>query len=155
MIDLACQQFLSRLRLLALGDVTGDLRHANELPILVFDRETLSEISTGLPSLRTRTVSKCLTLFAAADARENFRILVVTIHGDEHEDGFADCFARRITEEPPRAGIPACDDAIEVFAQDRIVRGLDDGCKSLGQRFVDRSAFRVRGFCRAGRRIIR
>ena len=48
---------------------------------------------------------------------------------DRHR--FADDFLRRIAKNPLRPLVPAGDDAIEVFADDGVVGGFDNGRNSL------------------------
>ena len=63
---------------------------------------------------------------AAPDASENDWLLILQLLWDDDGDRFADDLRRRITEQPSGTRIPADDDAVEVFADDRIVGRFDD-----------------------------
>ena len=57
MLGLASENGDLRLATLALGNVAGDFRCADDLAVGSLTGETVSEMSTQLPSLRRRTVS--------------------------------------------------------------------------------------------------
>ncbi len=63
----------------------------------------------------------------APDAPEDLGLLIVAVGGDEHHDRSAHRLRRRVPEEPFRALVPTGDDPIQVFADDGVVRRLDDG----------------------------
>jgi hypothetical protein len=57
----------------------------------------------------------------APDALENLDLLVMAVRRNQDRDGLADDFFRRIAEEPLCSPVPSRDDAVEVFAQDRVI----------------------------------
>ena len=67
-----------------------------------------------------------LDALTAPDALENFRLFGLQIGRNENGDRLANGLFRRIAEQTLRARIPADDDAVEVFADDRVVGRLDD-----------------------------
>ena len=114
------------LGVLARGDVARNFRRPDNLAVLIpywrhgeryVDEATVLAAADGF---------KMIDALAAPDASENDWLLVLQILRDDDGDRFADDLLRRITEQPSGAGIPADDDAIEVFADDRIVGQFDD-----------------------------
>lgn len=57
--------------------------------------------------------------------------------GDERQNRFADDFLRRVAEDSGRGGIPAVDDAVEIFRDDRIIGRLDDGRQFAQPLYID------------------
>jgi len=64
---------------------------------------------------------------AAPNAREDSRLLIMPVCGNEDGDGFADGLVLRVTEEPFGAFVPANNDAVKVLGENRVVGGLNDG----------------------------
>ena len=64
---------------------------------------------------------------APPEAVQNLRLFVAPIRGNQHGDGPPDRFLGRVAEQPLRALVPTGDDAVEVFADDRVVGGIDNG----------------------------
>src|SRR5262249_26578425 len=60
---------------------------------------------------------------APPDLLDNLRLLVQPVRRNQNGAGLAYRFLSRVAEHPLRALVPTSDDAIEVFAQDRVVRG--------------------------------
>src|SRR4051794_39307918 len=73
---------------------------------------------------------------AAADARQDRIFLGPAVRRYQYRDRLADDFFGRIAEQPLRALVPACDDAIEVLANDGVVTRLDDGGEALRKLLV-------------------
>jgi hypothetical protein len=67
-----------------------------------------------------------LDALAAADALENSRFLVDAIQWNENRDRFPDDLVSRIAEKPLRTAVPTGDDAVEVFADDRVIGEFHD-----------------------------
>ena len=63
---------------------------------------------------------------AAADARENARLLVCAVRRDQDRDRLADDLLGGVAEQPLGARIPGLDDPVEILADDGIVRGFHD-----------------------------
>ena len=64
---------------------------------------------------------------APLEAVQNLRLFVAPVRGNQHGDGPPDRFLGRVAEQPLRAFVPTGDDAVEVFADDRVVGGIDNG----------------------------
>src|SRR5262249_26236956 len=67
-----------------------------------------------------------------ADAPENARFLVVPIWRDEGKDRHANHFLGSIAKETLGPLVPTRDNAVEVFADDGVVKTLDDGGEKPG-----------------------
>ena len=92
--------------------------------------ETLTLTSRTIPSLEVRRTSNEGDLLAAADAEHQFEHLAVAGGGDDLGDVLADDLIGREAVDALGRRVPADDDAVEVFADDGVVRGLDDGGKA-------------------------
>src|SRR5213075_2030653 len=60
-------------------------------------------------------------------ALENCGFFVEAVFGKENGDGFADHFLGGVAEDSGGCLVPTADDAAEVFGDDGIVGGVDDG----------------------------
>src|SRR6185369_206605 len=69
---------------------------------------------------------------AAADALQDFRFFLEMIRRNENGYRLADNLLRSISKDPLRTAIPARNDAIQILADDRIVRRFDDGREKRG-----------------------
>ena len=73
---------------------------------------------------------------AAAYALQNAAHFIEAIRRHENRDRLADDLLRRVAEDPLRAGVPGGDDAVQIFADDRVVGRFDYGgelrCSLLG-----------------------
>src|SRR5580704_14815951 len=67
--------------------------------------------------------------FALLQAGDNLGLFIETIRWDERRHRFADNLVSGVAEEPLRAFVPACDDAVQIFANDGVVGRIDDGSK--------------------------
>src|SRR4051794_1848642 len=72
-----------------------------------------------------------LDVLATSEARQNGSLFVHTLRWHEEGDWPTDYLFRGVAEQPLRPPIPTLDDAVEVFAYNRVVRGLNDRCKPL------------------------
>src|SRR5438045_2899699 len=64
---------------------------------------------------------------AASNSFDNARFLVVAVWRNKSKDRFPDDFFRRVPKQTFGPGVPSSDDPVEIFADDRIVGGLDNG----------------------------
>ena len=64
-------------------------------------------------------------------AREDAGLLVVSLSRNQNRDRFADSFFGGIAKQPLRALIPTHNDAVQIFADNGVIRRLDDGGQSL------------------------
>ena len=65
-----------------------------------------------------------LNPFAAPEAFENCKFLVMPIFGDDSPNRHAHCFCGGITEKALSASVPSCDPALEVRADDKVIARL-------------------------------
>jgi hypothetical protein len=66
-----------------------------------------------------------LNRFASRDPIDDRRFLVLAVRGDDHADRLADRLRRCIAEHAFSRWIPRKDDAVQVFADDRVIRRGD------------------------------
>ncbi len=64
---------------------------------------------------------------AAADALEDARLFALALRRDQNRDGLPDDLLRSVTIKPFRRPVPARDLSVEVFADDCVFRGFNDG----------------------------
>src|SRR5690242_3196151 len=60
--------------------------------------------------------------FALAEPRQDVRLFALSIRRNQNGHRPADDFIRSVTKHPLRAVVPAPDDSIQVFADNRVVR---------------------------------
>src|SRR5262249_40850951 len=72
---------------------------------------------------------------ATTQPRDDLNLFVMQFGRDEAHDRLADHLARPVAEDVGRTGIPRGDPAIEGLADDRVVRGRDNGGELRGQGF--------------------
>ena len=114
----------------ASADVARDLRRADDRPSASLTGETISEMSTGVPSLCRRTVS-ISTGSPARMWRQHHVFLAPPVGRNDQRDRLADRLGCGVAEHPLGAAVPGHDDAVEVLADDRVVGRFDDGRESL------------------------
>jgi hypothetical protein len=66
---------------------------------------------------------------------QNEVFFVVQVRGNEAEDGLADDLARFIAKNAAGSLVPTADDAIEIFADNRVIGRSDDCSKEILYRF--------------------
>src|SRR6185437_881249 len=106
---------------LTFGDVSGDLRGADDL-------------AAGIPYRRNRQrhVDKraifaaadgfvMIDAFAKPDALQYSRLFIDALGGHEHGYRSADRFLGGVTENAPRSVVPTDDDAVEALGDNRVV----------------------------------
>src|SRR5205085_12085565 len=67
-----------------------------------------------------------LDALAALEPRDDGRLLVGVVFGDEDGDGLPDRLLRRVAEDALGPPVPTRDDPFERLADDGVVRRLDD-----------------------------
>ena len=92
--------------------------------------ETVSATSSRVP---TRTLTDRFIMadrFAASNAAEDIRVPHSALHRDQNEDGPADRFLGRITEQTHGAPVPTPDGAVQIHTDDGIIRDetIDASC---------------------------
>jgi hypothetical protein len=76
-----------------------------------------------------------LDAYAGAESREDSWFFVYMIFRDENRDWLADHFVGGVAEDALRSGVPARDDAFERFADDGIIRGINQGGEPIRSQF--------------------
>src|SRR5687767_12094365 len=79
-----------------------------------------------------RLVVRYLT---AADLFQDFRFLAVPIGRQERLDCVAQYFFRAVAEHPLSAAVPAHDSTFKIFADNGVIRRLDDGREQTARLF--------------------
>src|SRR5262245_25672583 len=87
-----------------------------------------------------------INLFAAPDGFQSPRLLIRAIRRYQNHDGLADDLFSRIAKQFLRAFVPTYDDAVQILADDGVVRRFDDG------RQLAYSVFRLLAFGNVGER---
>src|SRR5215831_9882829 len=64
--------------------------------------------------------------FATLEPPENFSLFLLAVGKNEHRNGPADGFLGGVAEQALRAFVPTGDNALEVYADDGVVRGIDN-----------------------------
>jgi hypothetical protein len=73
-----------------------------------------------------------LKALSALDARKNARLFVLPLRWNKKANRFADDLFGLLTIKFLRPLVPGCDDAVQVLADDGVVRKLDHGGEALG-----------------------
>src|SRR5215475_797930 len=73
-----------------------------------------------------------LNALTPPDLLNNLRLFVQPVRRNQNGAGLAYRLLSRVAEHPLRALVPTSDDAVEVFAQNRVVRGIYDGAQQSG-----------------------
>src|SRR5207248_9230825 len=125
MIQLIRHQGSKGFGALALGDVPGNFRRADAAAFSVLDgrhgqRNVNKAAVFALPNGLIP-----VDAFAAPDPRKLGR-LVGTVRWNQYRDRLADDLLRGITVELLGSTVPTGDDTVEVLADDRILREVDD-----------------------------
>src|SRR6185437_8752720 len=128
-LDFIEQQFSRRLGLLALGNVAGDFRGADDAPFRFPDRRQGQRDVYLRAVLALANGLIVLNAVASPNALENAGFLVLPLGGDQDQHGLADDFLGSIAEQALGAPVPARDDTVEILADDCIVRRSDNGCE--------------------------
>ncbi|HWX82769.1 MAG TPA: hypothetical protein VNZ48_04135 [Xanthobacteraceae bacterium] len=72
-----------------------------------------------------------IDVLAASDPAKNLAFLIMPVVWNEHRDRSADRLRGAVSEQPFRASVPAGNDALEGFGEDRVVGEPDDRGKPL------------------------
>ena len=120
------------------GQVARGLGGPDDLPGVIADRRYRQRNRNERPVLAPPDRFKVIDALAAADACEDFVLLVQPILRDDDRDGLSHCFMRGVPEHPLRCPIPRLDDTVEILADDRVVGGVDDRAQSVLLAFENR-----------------
>src|SRR6202022_1467308 len=116
---------------LALRNVTSDLRRPDDLTLRVSDRRDGQRDINQASIFAPTNCFIMVNAFASSDLLKNKRLLVSTILWDQYRHGLPDNFRGLISEEPGCCVVPAADDAVEIFADNCVIRRVDDGRQAL------------------------
>jgi len=116
---------------LAVGDVARDLRRADDLAARPADGRDRERDVDARPVLADADGLVVLDALAADEAREDGRLLVGVVFGDEDGDGPADDLVGRVAEDVLGRAVPARDAAVERLADDGVLGRLDDGLQPV------------------------
>src|SRR5439155_14310856 len=101
-------------------------RRANNLPALVFDwrncQGNVEQHSVFSTSYRVVTNDP----LAPAQSFDNPQLFIVALRRDQSGDRFADDFIGSVAKEPFRFFVPTGDHLVEIFADDRVTKRLND-----------------------------
>src|SRR5919109_636511 len=111
-----------------LGDVTRDLRRADDAPGRITDRRDRDRHLDEMTVLRPAHGVEVRNLLAAAEPREHAFFLVASVVGDDQQhDWPPDGLGGRPAKHALRGAIPGRHDAVEILADDDVLRRVDDG----------------------------
>src|SRR5499426_4442572 len=120
-------------RLFAFGDVAGNFRRADDAARGVSHwRKGERNVQRGAV-LAQADGFEMFNPGAPPDLLNNLRLFVKPVPRNQNGAGLAYRFLSRVAEHPLRALVPTRDDAVEVSAQDRVVRGIYYGAQQSGQ----------------------
>ena len=121
------------------GDVAEDLCSADDLTRIVADWGDAERDVEPPAIFGDANGFEVLDALAGTDFCEDNRLVCVQLRGNDLEDGDADHLFAAVSEDAGGGGIPAGDVAVEVFAEDGVVGGFDDGgelTQTLGGSFI-------------------
>src|SRR5580704_19665734 len=107
-------------------DVAKDLGGADDFALLVFYRGNRQRDIDGLSAFRDPDSLKVLDATASPYLFEDHLLIGMKVFWDEFQDGLPDHLFGSIPEDARRGCVPACHNAIQIFADDHLVGGLND-----------------------------
>jgi hypothetical protein len=120
-----CQKAL--LNTLPLGDIAGYFRGSDHVSGIVSERRD-GERNVDLPPVFVPPHGFIVfKRFASPDSFEDPRLLVDEARGDQHRNRLTDGFRCGVTEHPCCAIVPTHDGALQIFADNGVVRRFHDG----------------------------
>src|SRR6476469_9150273 len=66
---------------------------------------------------------------SSSDARKNLSLLALPVFRNQNRNGTADCLFGSIAKDAFGTPVPVGDNAVEIFAYNRVIAGFDDGCQ--------------------------
>lgn len=113
-----------------LGDIAGNFRGADYFPGLIGHRgngqRDLNQTSVLAAALSFEMIDR----LAAPDAMENIGFLMQAFGRDDYGNRFANRLLAKITEQALSPLVPGLNNAVEIFADDGVVAGFDNGRKT-------------------------
>src|ERR1700733_103428 len=111
---------------LLLADVPCDLRRSNDLALGVLDRRDCERNDNQASVFALPNGLEMVDAIPLSNPCQDRSFFSMPVLRNHKGDGLADRLFRRIAKDPFGARVPACDDAIEVFAYDCVVAEIDN-----------------------------
>ena len=133
MVHLAEHQFALLLQATPFGDVARDLGRADDSAVLVTDRRYGQRKIDERAILAPPDGFEMLDAASGPNLRQDARLLVQTVFGNEEGDRQTDNLLGGIAEQALGARVPAADAPRKILADDRVVGALDDRRQPVGR----------------------
>ena len=111
---------------LLFGDVAGDLGRADDPAVRRPDRGDRQRDVDEAAVLAHANGFVMVDAFAAANPRQDLVLLALPVRRNDAADRSADHFLGGVPEHALRRGIPGLNDAVQILADNGVVRRLDD-----------------------------
>ena len=134
MAHLAHEKRLRFLRELPLGDVSRDLRRADDLAVDVLHRRHGDRDVDQFAVLALPHGVEGRDPLSAPQAGDDAVLLFISIGAHQERDALADRLFRGVAEDPLGALVPTRDHSVEGLADDRVVGDFDDEGEALRRR---------------------
>jgi hypothetical protein len=112
---------------LLLGNIPRDLRCADNLAFGIFNRRKGQRNSDQAAMLALSNGLEMVDTLSSSDARQNFTLFALPVFRDHNCNGLTDRLFSGEAKDALGTPVPACDNAVEIFAYNRFVTGLYDG----------------------------
>src|SRR5258706_275678 len=132
-LGLARENIDLRLAPLVLGNVTDNLRGADDLSLRIFDRRDGQRDVYQTPVLTLADGFVMFDALAPSKALDDRFLFFLLFWRDQNPDVFPDNLFGLVSKESLGCSVPAGDSAVEVLADNCVVGRLNDGCKALQQ----------------------
>ncbi|OLB63659.1 MAG: hypothetical protein AUI11_00500 [Acidobacteria bacterium 13_2_20CM_2_66_4] len=110
----------------AIADVARNLRCADHSALVVPNRRDRERNRNERAILAAAPRFVVFDRVSASDAAQDLLFFREPLRRDDERDRAADDFAGRVAEHALGRGVPRLHDAVQVLADDRVVRGGDD-----------------------------
>src|SRR5260370_981768 len=120
-----------RLAPLVLGNVTDNLRGADDLSLRIFDRRDGQRDVYQTPVLTLADGFVMFDALAAPNALDDRFLFVLVFWRDQNLDVLANYLFGHVAKDSLGRAVPGDDSAIEVLADNCVVGRLNDGCEAL------------------------
>ena len=109
-----------------LRDVTRNLGGADDISSSVFDGRNGEGHVDPTPIFSDPHRLVVINALAPIEPCKNLRFFIDSIRRNQHRDRLADGLRRTVTKRSLSSGVPAGDNALQCFADNRVICGLDD-----------------------------
>jgi len=131
MIELLDEKLLEGLVALSLGNVSGYLGRTDDIAGEIADRGYRDRELQLSPVLGNAHRIEMINPLSALELVDDLDLFVLQSFGDDPEDGLANHFLGSVAKNALGAPIPGDNDAVEVLANDRIIRRRNNGREPL------------------------